>query len=532
MFAIFRYTRLRLSPTACLIALTSSIAIQPAPAQTTAPNQWTWVGGSSTPNPPAVYGTLGVLAAANTPGGRRDPASWTDSARNVWLYGGDDVASHIYEDLWEYNPAANQWAWMGGSTSTNQFASYGTMGLPAASNSPGSRSGPATWVDKSGNVWLFGGSTYGGHINFLGNTTIFWDFPDDLWLFNTSTRQWTWMGGSNTVPCNACGQPPVYGQMGTPAAGNTPGSRGGQAIWTDPDGDIWFFAGTRFPTANREDAGNDLWKFNPSTNLWAWMGGSDEGNQPGVYGTLGTPAPGNLPGGRTVGLYWTDKSGNIWISGGSGYDAAGTFGNLTDLWEFNPSSQQWAWMGGSKTATPEFGNAPVDYGILGVPSAANGPGGGGGDWTDTTANQWFLGNALWEFDPSTQEWTWMGGNSWGNQDISYGVQGVPAPANFPGYRDGETAWTDSAGNFWLFGGALLLESGSLDDIWEYQPSSTPLLPSHRYARPLALRRSLFRRSNSLHLRRNPRHRLLLHHRWLRSHIRLHAIRRPLPHPGK
>ena len=31
---------------------------------------------------------------------------------------------------------------------------------------------------------------------------------------------------------------------------------------------------------------------------WAWAGGSSTVGQPGVYGTLGTPAPGNIPGGR------------------------------------------------------------------------------------------------------------------------------------------------------------------------------------------------------------------------------------------
>ena len=39
------------------------------------------------------------------------------------------------------------------------------------------------------------------------------------------------------------------------------------------------------------------------TDEWAWMSGSSMGGQPGVYGvygTLGTPAAGNIPGGRTA----------------------------------------------------------------------------------------------------------------------------------------------------------------------------------------------------------------------------------------
>jgi hypothetical protein len=53
-------------------------------------------------------------------------------------------------------------------------------------------------------------------------------------------------------------------------------------------------------------------------NEWTWMGGSStvgsNGGQPGVYGTLGTPAPGNIPGGREYAMGWTDSSGNFWVS--------------------------------------------------------------------------------------------------------------------------------------------------------------------------------------------------------------------------
>lgn len=35
-----------------------------------------------------------------------------------------------------------------------------------------------------------------------------------------------------------------------------------------------------------------------SANQWTWVGGSSTVNQSGVYGTLGTPAAGNIPGSR------------------------------------------------------------------------------------------------------------------------------------------------------------------------------------------------------------------------------------------
>jgi hypothetical protein len=57
-----------------------------------------------------------------------------------------------------------------------------------------------------------------------------------------------------------------------------------------------------------------------------------------VYGTLGTPASGNLPGSRDSAVSWTDKSGNCWLFGGAGIDAMGNFGTLNDLWEYQPTS--------------------------------------------------------------------------------------------------------------------------------------------------------------------------------------------------
>ena len=71
-------------------------------------------------------------------------------------------------------------------------------------------------------------------------------------------------------------------------------------------------------------------------NEWTWMGGSStlgsNTGAPGVYGTLGIPASGNVPGSRSGASSWTDKSGNLWLFGGLGYDSNGVSGDLNDLW--------------------------------------------------------------------------------------------------------------------------------------------------------------------------------------------------------
>jgi hypothetical protein len=70
------------------------------------------------------------------------------------------------------------------------------------------------------------------------------------------------------------------------------------------------------------------------------MGGSStigsNGGQSGVYGTLETPASGNIPGGRASAASWTDSSGNLWLFGGRGFDVNGNYGELNDLWVYQP----------------------------------------------------------------------------------------------------------------------------------------------------------------------------------------------------
>ena len=163
------------------------------------------------------------------------------------------------------------------------------------------------------------------------------------------------MGGSSVGVGG--GQPGVYGTLGTPAAGNIPGSRASASTWTDSNGHFWLFGGTIPAVTPQYDYFNDLWEFNPSTNQWAWMGGSSSiplattpgsncalqytaeypnCGQPGVYGTPGSPAAGNIPGGRSSAANWIDSGGNLWLFGGVGMDSAGSTGMLDDLWKLQP----------------------------------------------------------------------------------------------------------------------------------------------------------------------------------------------------
>lgn len=185
----------------------------------------------------------------------------------------------------------------------------------------------------------------------------------------------------------------------------------------------------------------------------------------------------NIPGGRGgPANAWIDKSGNFWLFDGYGYDLAGTFGVLNDLWEY--SSGEWTWVGGSDLA-----DQTGVYGTLGTPSASNIPGtrNSGAVWTDTSGNVWFFGgnntnssspggyfNDLWEY--SKGEWIWIAGSNTIDQSGVYGTLGTSSASDTPGARAFLISWTDSSGNFWLFGG-LGYDStgtlGNLNDLWKY-----------------------------------------------------------------
>jgi hypothetical protein len=53
---------------------------------------------------------------------------------------------------------------------------YGTEGTGAAGNVPGARAGAASWIDGTGNLWLFGGQ---GSVSPLAGAEL-----NDLWEYS------------------------------------------------------------------------------------------------------------------------------------------------------------------------------------------------------------------------------------------------------------------------------------------------------------------------------------------------------------
>jgi N-acetylneuraminic acid mutarotase len=457
----------------CLLALMLGVLSPAASAQT---GQWDWVGAKTSL---VTFGTEGVGAAGNIPNPEYGAATWTDVSGNVWIFGGATLNNNT---LWQYKPSTGYWTWINGgqvvgppplNSKTAIPASYGTLGVAAATNLPGTRYATANWIDQTGRFWMFGG--WGSDTNKLVSDL------NDLWMFDPSTGYWTWMAGSSAA--KALG---IYGSLGVPNSNNAPGARDHPAFWTDSSGNFWLFGGYGYGTTGTQAIMNDLWEFNTQTLQWIWMGGSSSVAQLGTFGTQGVAAAANTPSAMYGPISWTDNSGNFWLFGGTGYAQVATSGSLNDLWKYSPSTGQWTWVWGdgviSKLAV---------YGAVGLEASTNKPGPriNGGSFVDGVGDLWLFGgygttattsgalSDIWRFNPSSGNWTWMGGDTTANKAAVYNAQGVANANNDAGERVSGSVWLDLSGNFWLFGGSTAASSfgtpvgTGVNDLWQYQFSA-------------------------------------------------------------
>jgi len=413
--------------------------------------QWQLVGGYDptvvNTVPPTTVGKE-IIADAQSgfgPGGSPAPrlgaTAWTDKSGNFWLFGGSD-GSKFLSDLWEYNPSTlgpgtyttteGVWTFKGG-LGLDQGGSYTTAPL-----APGSRTNAVTWVDASGNFWLFGGFGYDGQ------SPAVLGFLNDLWEYTGGN--WVFVSGGNTNKANQNG---IYGAQGTAVSTNMPGGRQEAAAWADANGNLWLFGGEGQDSAGTVNGIlNDLWVYNIAANQWTWVMGSNKANQTGAYpaqpvtgavstttaaGTCGlaigdlplscqaVTLTGALPGSRWGASAWIDAGGNLWLFGGWGLDSTGTNGNgaLNDLWVYTPNA---------------------------------------------TAGQ-----------PGT--WAWIKGSNTGAQNGIYGDELFPYKTfemYTPGGRSNGTHWVDGNNQLWLFGGlgydsTSTTGNGHLNDMWRYLP---------------------------------------------------------------
>ncbi|NHI94974.1 MAG: galactose oxidase [Candidatus Lokiarchaeota archaeon] len=286
-----------------------------------------------------------------------------------------------------------------------------------------------------------------------------------------------WISGDNSHSNNG-----TYGTKGVADANNMPGARSTSCSWTDSSGNLWLFGGYGFDNVSGVDGYlNDLWKFDGST--WTWVSGNYSRNNSGIYGIKGVADAANMPGARRYSAYWVDLYGNFWLFGGTGYDnVSGADGYLNDLWKYDVGTNMWTWISGNYSR-----NNNGTYGTKGVANSNNIPGGRAyaPSMVDSSGNLWLFGgrgydnvsgadgylNDLWKYDVQTNMWTWISGNYSRNNNGTYGTKGVANSNNIPGGRNFHSSWSDSSGNFWVFGGMGYGNVSSspeiLNDLWKY-----------------------------------------------------------------
>ncbi|MEQ9101076.1 MAG: fibronectin type III domain-containing protein [Imperialibacter sp.] len=434
-------------------------------------NEWVLVAGLESIDESGAYGAPGEAGVGYYPGGRSYPSGWIDADDNVWIFGGHGydaygTLGHL-NDLWKYNSATGEWAWMGGEDYSGAGGNYGTRGEGSTDNIPGSRANAVTWTDDNGDFWLFGGYSedYDQYFN-------------DLWKYNTASGEWTWVAGNDTAD-----EDPVYGTLGEPSDANLPGGRSGAAGWYGSDGRLWLFGGHGKDNYNFRWWMNDLWSFDPGTGQWTWMAGPTYGGNSGIYGSLGEANIDNNPGSRRDASAFTATDGSFWLFGGS------ELGYYNDLFQLNPSSLEWTWWGGTDKPIKENGG---EYGVPGNGNVPT-PGGrmGAVQWVDDEGSLWLLGgtndvnerlggtddpfkkingffNDLWKYDQSTQSWKYLGGSLLLDQTAgNFGAKGISSSSNIPPPRLNAASWYGTDGQLWFFGGKS--PSSARNDLWKYDP---------------------------------------------------------------
>lgn len=388
---------------------------------------------------------------ATKPRGGLNVLSWVDKSGTVWIFGGN-YAYEPHNEFWKYQPGMFLWTQISRFNKKSILGQYGKKGSPSSINIPSARESSVSWIDKKGNLWLFGGNGY-SNITSEAARHLGGDLGDlnDLWKYDPAANMWTWISGSNLIDASG-----TYGTKGVSSIATTPGAREGAVSWTDKSGNLWLFGGslTRgfIDGQWRVDYFNDLWQFNPTNNTWTWISGSSTANSVGEYGKKGVPSINNAPGARVDAVSWADEAGNLWVFGGSGYADKKNVIDLNDLWKFNPTNKTWTWISGSNTeAKKGF------YGKKGIPATTNTPGARNSamSWLDRNGNFWLFGGKgydsagrsgflsdFWKYEPINNQWVWVAGDD----EIAFSdlIQKC--------IRIDATTWTDKNGDLLLFGG--------------------------------------------------------------------------------
>src|SRR6185437_14142445 len=212
---------------------------------------------------------------------------------------------------------------------------------------------------------------------------------------------------------------------------------------------------------------NDLWVFDISSNTWTWIKGSSDFLDTSIYGTMNVEDTLNKPGVKQECATWVVND-KIYLLGGSNYQ--------NDLWRYNPVTNNWTWIKGSKSPSQPGIFAPSNIYL-----STNMPGGRlasqywvvnnrcylfGGDgygiagW-GTYARDDYL-NDMWEYDTLSNDWKWIKGSENPLQASYNSSSGITSQFNTPFASSGEM-YCQMDSTFYVLGSTFDL------DLWKYEP---------------------------------------------------------------
>ncbi|MCF2220309.1 T9SS type A sorting domain-containing protein [Chryseobacterium sp. PS-8] len=419
----------------------------------TSTNKWTWMKGdndSDYNDTQPVYGTENVENSSNTPGEfyMYKGASW-QSGNYVYFLPADGIPV-----LWRYNMQTNNWCYVKKPSNTATMFNYGTLGVENPANFPASVYQPCSWIDSTGNFWLFGGQVTNAD-NYTSNVGK-QAFLNTLWKYNPNTNQWTWMRGANPTDyvenVNSVYDKPYspgyYGIKNIEDPLNMPHSRNFAISWFK-NNELFFGYGAYYNNDGIVDASyifRDIWKYSISSNNFTWIGGRSSGVTEYHKNKL-IPDVENYP---MVSNFINDESGNIY-----GFHQI----RKNEIWKYSIANKTWVML-------KEY-SSTINYGVIGVENSTNAP--------YNAKNIWYYGNniyfissesdysnvvSLWKFDLSTHNYTCIKKVT----DPTLGTVNVENSTNFP-YPINQSANVVIDNKLYMLGGHTSAY------FWEYNPVS-------------------------------------------------------------
>jgi N-acetylneuraminic acid mutarotase len=300
----------------------------------------------------------------------------SDGKSRVYLFGGGNAGLYYANDLWAYDLGTGAWT---------MLIANGAAGSPEARFHHG-----MIWTGS--NILMFGGSGIAtGHMN-------------DLWSYDPATNAWTQL-----IAEGVAGSPQERADFGF--------------VW---DGQrALLFGGDVFGMT----ALNDLWSYDPATNVWTQMIAN------------GDPAS---PDARAGFMMVWDGTEAILFGGVSGDPSAAGTTKFNDVWWYSPSTNGWTQKianGAVTTPDPSFKLSMVWDGAEAL-----------------VVGGWGLSAALadvWKYDPVQNAWT---------QKLAPNTPGSPIGREWAG-----VVWDGT--DLLLFGGFTWSPSvySPINDLWKYRP---------------------------------------------------------------